>query len=101
MGRNSSILNLLFPVLPFGLALVVLVAVGAPTGVRLGWGLGLCSASLLVLVGLKVPRWRQGKLIGFGPRQAPRGYGWLWWLAFALFCSGLVFTIAALASRGT
>ena len=101
MGRSNSIVNLLFPLFPFTLALVVAVAVGTPYTERLAWALGLCCASLLLLVGLKVPHWRQGKLVGFGPGQAPLGYGWLWWLAFVLFCCGLVFTIAALASRGT
>ena len=101
MGRNSSILNLLFPAVPFVLGLAVALTLGVPLTQQLALALGLCSASLLLLIGLKVPRWRQGKVLGFGPGQAPRGYGWVWWLALALFCCGLVFIIGAAVGRGT
>ena len=101
MGRNSAILNLLFPAFPFALGLVVAIALTSTNTERLALALGLCSASLLVLTGLKIPRWREGKLFGFGPTQAPPGFRWLWWFAFGLFCCGLIFTITALASRGT
>jgi hypothetical protein len=93
MGRSAAILNLLIGVVPISLG--VLVAVAASMGIRgsLLAASFFAGASFVCMLLAKLPAYRAGRWLTFGPSSLPQSSRWLWWASWALLAVAAFFAI--------
>jgi hypothetical protein len=93
MGRSAAILNLLTGVAPISLGMLILAATSIGTHGSLLAASVLAAASFVCMLLAKLPAYRAGRWLTFGPSSLPQSNRWLWWASWALLAVAAFFAI--------
>lgn len=93
MGRSAALLNLLIGLVPISLGVLVVVAVSMGTSGSLLAAAFLAAASFVSMLLAKLPAYRAGRWLTFGPSSLPQRSRQLWWASWALLAVAAFFAI--------
>lgn len=96
MGKSSVLVNLAVVLLPLSLGIFFLVAsiLGAFSSVMVAIATSTCGVALLVAA--KLPAFRSGRWVSFGPRGLPSRSRVIYFLAWSIIWVALLLWISIL-----
>jgi hypothetical protein len=99
VGRLNAILNLLIGLAPIFLGVLVVFAVSVGTLGSLVVSSVLAAASVACMLFAKLPAYREGRWLSFGPSSLPRRSQRLWWASWGLLAVAALFSIIGAAAK--
>lgn len=99
MGRSAAILNLLIGIAPIALGVLAVVAASMGTNGSLLAASFLAAASFVCMLLAKVPAYRAGHWLTFGPSSVPQPRRWLWWASWVLLAIAALFATVGPVAR--